>query len=95
MTADLATEHLNEAGAGRIPDAPARALQDRRRPGRLQHVSPALIGLLRFRADAEVLQNEDGEAENARRTAQGMLFGTVLGLLSWVGLFRLIEHLLG
>jgi hypothetical protein len=94
MTADLATEHLSEAEAERIPDAPVRAPEDRRRPGRSEHLSPALIELLRLRPNPDMLRGEDREAQYALGTAQGILLGTILGLLTWAGMFWLIEVLL-
>ena len=69
--------------------------QDRRRPGRSEHVSPALIDLLRLRPNADVLRSEDRKAENALGTAQGILLGTVLGLPTWAGSFWLVKNLLG
>jgi hypothetical protein len=94
VTAELATEPLNGAEVERIPDTAGRLLQDRRRPGRSEHVSPALIELLRSRANPDLLQSEDGEARSALGTAQGILAATVLGLLMWAGLVWLIGDLL-
>ena len=96
MTADLATEHLNETEADRIPDAPVRAPQDRRRPGRSEHVLTRADRLAAIAPpDADVLRSEDRKAENALGTAQGILLGTVLGLPTWAGSFWLVKNLLG
>jgi hypothetical protein len=92
LTTDLATEPLNGAEVERTPDTAGRLLQDRRRPGRLEHVSPALVELLRFRPIADVRQSEDEdwEAWNALGAARGIMVETVLGLLMWAGLIWVI-----
>ena len=67
---------------------------ERRRPGRMQHVSPALLGLLRSRAGAPVPAAEDEDSRGAIATAQGVLVAVLLGVLMWVGGIWLVAALL-
>ncbi len=94
MTAGMVTEPRNGAEVKRGPDDPARVPQERRRPGRAEHVSPALIGMLRSQPGADVLDGEDRAARNALGAAQGILLATVAGLLAWGGLIWLVALLL-
>jgi hypothetical protein len=79
-----------EADAAEAKSAPETA--DRRRPGRPGKISPALIELLRWRPGTP---DTDWEAEGSLRAAQGILIGTIIGLLSWVAAIVLIRGLLG
>jgi hypothetical protein len=94
MTADPRTEHLNDADAEPMPAARGGAAGERRRPGRLERVSPALIALLRSDARADLPRDEDREAGTTLAPMQGILLAAVVGLLMWTGLFWLARELL-
>ena len=57
----------------RAPGDPAHA--DRRRPGRLERVTPALIGLLRRHPDADMCPADDRDASDALLAARGICIG--------------------
>jgi hypothetical protein len=105
MTTDRTAEHsdliVTERSAGAL--APAfpdllfpdpllanRAPGDRRRPGRPERVSSALIDLLRLRPDADVFPVEDREDRNGLRTAQGICFAAVIGAACWTSMIGLV-----
>ncbi len=90
MIDDIIDEILS--GPGTRDDTETR---DRRRPGRPVHVSPRLIGLLRGDFAAHPPFSEDVQLQNPLSTARGLVFGTVLGLLIWVGSYFLATYLLG
>ncbi len=69
-----------------------RPAWDRRRPGRPQHVSPELVGLLRWRPAPDLMTGE--ESGNPMAAAQGITLGLLLGALTWAGSFWLIERML-
>jgi hypothetical protein len=94
MTADQATQELNDAAAERIRAAPVWAPNDRRRPGRMERVSPALTELLRLQPSLDMHHLDNREAHDASGLVRGVLFGAVPGLLMWVGLIWLLEDLL-
>ena len=89
MTADPSIEQVNhpEHAAGE------RVVQDRRRPGRLQHVSPALVELLRSKSNAEMPPRDD-DTGNPLWVLPGILLWAVVGLAMWAGLFSLIRIVL-
>jgi len=84
MTKTLDTEPENKANVERTP-----ATQDRRRPGRVTHMSPALIKLLRWRPGID-----DWNAGNPLGAARGIMLGTAFGLVAWTGLIWSIADLL-
>ena len=67
---------------------------DRRRPGRPANVSPTLVGLLRGNFTANTQPSEGAQADSPLSAARGLMFGTMLGLLIWVGAFYLVEGIL-
>jgi len=74
--------------------APARILQERRRPGRSELVSPALIELLRLRPNVEALPSADRPTGDAIAAARGIMLGAALGLPIWAGLIWLVAVVL-
>ncbi len=71
------------------------AVSDRRRPGRLDEVSPALIPILRTGEHPPVLDEtvEYGEPDQIAG-ARGVFFGVVLSAPLWVGIAYLGRWLL-
>ncbi len=91
----MATDLLNQAAADRVgaETVPASetdnaAMVDRRRPGRPEVVSPALIELLRWQGDTPV---DAGEPRDELSAAHGIMIGTVLGLLLWVAAYVMVD----
>jgi hypothetical protein len=95
MTADPTTEQLKRPATDGISDTSARAPHDRRRPQRLDYVSPELIELLRGRPNAEALRRTERPAEYAFGAAQGICVSAVAGALCWAGIIGLVETLIG
>ncbi len=87
MTADPPTDQFNDAEHV----ARSRIVQDRRRPGRLQQVSPALVDLLRSKPDAVLPGSDEGHPLGA---IAGILLSAVVGLAMWAGLFWLMRILM-
>jgi hypothetical protein len=87
MSAYPPTEHRTDADAEAAPPVPAGVPGDRRRPGRLERVSPALVGLLRADPKADFLRDDTGDGGDALRPMRGILLWSVLGLLVWAVLF--------
>ena len=85
MTADPPSQQVNESE----PAARVYRARDRRRPGRMEQVSPALIELLRSKPDTE-LPGQD----HPLGAITGILLSAVVGLAMWAGLFWLIRILL-
>jgi hypothetical protein len=71
-----------------------KTAEDRRRPGRIEQVSPTLVGLLRGKADAEAPRTGEPEAGDELGAARGILFAVVAGLAIWGLLFWAIRALL-
>ena len=90
MTADPPIDQMNDD----VEHATSmRAVQDRRRPGRMQHVSPTLLELLRSRSNAEVPSGDD-DTGNPLWALRGILLWAVVGAAMWAGLFWMIAALL-
>jgi hypothetical protein len=93
MTADPVLERPE---AKRIPaTSPAWTPSDRRRPGRLDHVSPALLGLLRARPNPDAPHLHDREAGSSLGAAQAIGVSAIVGALCWTGLIGLVIRLIG
>ena len=98
MPATPPTKHRNDAEAEPITRRPENTPRDRRRPGRLEQVSPALIDLLRSYPGADAMPGENRKAQTARDlddsslgAARGILSAAVVGLLLWGGLFWIVK----
>ena len=70
-----------------VVDASDPQVVERRRPGRIAHVSPALIPLLR---DSNVLPDSGESPENAMAPVRGIVFGVLLSALFWATLIWII-----
>ena len=84
MTAEQTSDQLIEP----------KATPDRRRPGRLEHVSPELVGLLRSKPDAGAPRPGARELGNDLDTARGVLFAAVVGVAMWGLVFWVVHYLL-
>ena len=91
MTADPVLERPEAERIIVMP--PAWTPSDRRRPGRSEHVAPALLGLLRSHPEAPRLDGR--EADNSLGTAQAIGVSAVVGALCWTGLIGLAIRLIG
>jgi len=87
MTADTPIEHIDRADHF----VRERLVGDRRRPGRVAEVSPALIELLRVKPRAP---HPDADHRNPLGAMRGILFWSMVGAGMWAGLFTLIRDLL-
>jgi hypothetical protein len=83
MTADQTSDHRTK---------PERTTQDRRRPGRVERVSPELIGLLRRKPDARASRPGDREAGDDLGSARGILTAALVGVALWGAVFWVIHH---
>ena len=91
-------DHAHAEPADR-PDAGGPV--DRRRPGRLHEVSPALIDLLRSRSTVDLADAGAGSLGPGQRDedewgslgpARGILLATVVGAGLWAGLYWIIKY---
>jgi hypothetical protein len=78
-----------------IAETARRPVHDRRRPGRVDYLPPALIPLLRRQAPRPSTPGLTGPGRDDLRAARGLLFSFLAGILFWVVIGVLVRHFVG
>ena len=79
------------------PNTSETAARDRRRPGRVERVSPELIPLLRKEQRDAIPVNDppvEAEGEDQLSAARGILVGLGLSVPLWVGIAYVVRWIL-